>query len=87
MYMRDVNSAPAQYVFINLMGQRTNNAKLNWLVYNVGSYVIIVHSLFDRACVAWMEYLIGYLATPVPVGSLHRLYMCFFFFFNPKNNQ
>ena len=88
-------------------GQRTNTAKLNWLVYNVGSNGIIVHpflSLFcfvfvlfcfvlfcfvlfcfvlfcfvfsfllflsDRACVAWFDYRIGYLATPVPVGSLY----------------
>ena len=26
----------------------------------------------DRACVAWFEYFIGYLATLVPVGSMHR---------------
>ena len=29
------------------MGQRTNTAKFNWLVYNVGSYETIEHS-FDR---------------------------------------
>ena len=54
------------------MGQRTNTAKLNWLVYNVGSYGIIEQFLSDRACVAWFEYRIGYLATLVPVGSIHR---------------
>ena len=31
-------------------------AKLNWFVYNVGSYGMIEHSLSDRACVAWFEY-------------------------------
>ena len=66
------------------MGQRTNTAKLDWLVYNVLSYGIIVDSLSDRACVAWFDYRIGYIATPVPVGSLHRLKM---FFFCPKNNH
>ena len=35
-------------------------------------YGIIEHSLSDRACVAWFEYGIGYLATLVPVGSMHR---------------
>ena len=32
-----VNSAPAQLVRVSndLMGQRTNTAKLNWLMYNV----------------------------------------------------
>ena len=32
-----VNSAPAQLVRVynDLMGQRTNTAKLNWLLYNV----------------------------------------------------
>ena len=32
-----VNSAPAQSVRVynDLMGQRTNTAKLNWLLYNV----------------------------------------------------
>ena len=38
------------------------------------------HSLSDRACVAWLEYCIGYLATLVLVGSTHRLYM----YFTPK---
>ena len=41
------------------MGQRTNTAKLNWLVYNVGSYGIIKHSLSDRACVAWFSFQLG----------------------------
>ena len=41
------------------MGQRTNTAKLNWLVYNVGSYWIIKHSLSDRACVAWFSFQLG----------------------------
>ena len=33
---------------------------------------MIEHSLSDRACVAWFKYHIGYLATLVPVGSMHR---------------
>ena len=35
-------------------------------------------SLSDRACVTWFEYCIGNLAclaTLVPVGSMHRLYV------------
>ena len=81
MYMRDFVlwiARSAVRVYNDLMGQRTNT-KLNWLVYNVGSYGIIEHSLSDRACVAWFEYRIGYLATLVPVGSMLRAY--------PKNNQ
>ena len=65
-------TSPATSVYNDLMGQRTNTAKLNWLVYNVGSYRIIEHSLCDRAYVAWLEYRIGYLATLAPVGSMHR---------------
>ena len=45
------------------MGQRTDTAKLNWLVYNVWSYGVIAHLLSDRACVAWFDYRIGYLET------------------------
>ena len=40
--------ASAVRVYNDLMGQRTDTAKLNWLVYNVGSYRIIEHSLSDR---------------------------------------
>ena len=43
---------------------------------------MIEHSLSDHACVAWFEYRIGYLATLVPVGSMHRLYM----YFTQENN-
>ena len=41
-----VNSAPVQSVRVynDLMDPRTNTAKLNWLLYNVGSYGIIQHS-------------------------------------------
>ena len=39
---------------------RSTNQHLNWLVYNVGSYGIIVHSLSDCACVAWFYCRIGY---------------------------
>ena len=59
-------------VYNDLMGQRTDTAKLNWLVYKVGSYGIIEHSLSDPVCVAWFEYHVGYLATLVPVWSKHR---------------
>ena len=38
---------------------------------------MIERSLSDRACAAWFEYRIGYLATLVPVGSMHSLYMYF----------
>ena len=54
------------------MGKRTNTAKLNWLVYNVGSYEIIEQLLSDRAYVVWFEYRIAYLATLGPVGLMHR---------------
>ena len=80
MHMRDLyceQRAGAVRVSNDLMGQRTNTAKLNWLVHNVGSYGIIVHSLSDRACVVWFDYRIGYLATPVSIESLHRRYMFF----------
>ena len=66
-------------VYNDLTGQRTNTAKLNWLVYIVGSYGIIEHSLSDRVCVAWFEYRIGYLASLVPVGSMHRAYTLYIF--------
>ena len=59
MYMRDFVLWIARRhskCYNDLMGQRTNTAKLNWLVYNVGSYGTIEHSLSDRACVAWFEY-------------------------------
>ena len=76
MYMRDfvlwLARPGAVRVLNDLMGQRTNTAKFNWLVYNVGSYRIIEHSLSEGACVTWFEYRIGYLATLVPVGSMHR---------------
>ena len=39
-----------------MQDKQTNTAKLNWLVYNVESYVMIGHSLSDRACVARLEY-------------------------------
>ena len=42
MYMRDFvlwkarrRTAQSVRVYIDLMGQRTNTAKLNWLLYNV----------------------------------------------------
>ena len=50
--------------------QQTHTTKLNWLVYNVESYGLVEHSLSDRACVAWFEYRIGYLATLIPAGSM-----------------
>ena len=61
MYMRDFVLWIARWrstCLYTLMGQRTNTAKLNWLVYNVGSYGIIAHSLSDRAmcCVVQLPY-------------------------------
>ena len=80
-----VNSVPAQSVRVynDLMGQRTNTATRNWLTCvqrgelwdNSTLVVWLVH-----VCVAWLLYRIGYLATLLPVESMHRAYidsMCF----------
>ena len=55
-----VNSVPSEsvHVYNDLMGQRTNTVKLNWLLY-VGSYGIIQHTLSDRTymcCVVRVPY-------------------------------
>ena len=52
--------------------KQNSTAKLNWLVYNVGSYgeieprCLIVHVLYGLGK--------GYLATLIPVGLMHSLY-------------
>ena len=55
-----VNSAPAQSVRVynDLMGQRTNTAKLNWLLYNVEdiiSYPLFVHAI-RKDTYGWVLY-------------------------------
>ena len=55
MYMRDFvceQRAGAIRVYNDLIGQRTNTAKLNWLVYNVG----VAMRLFNTRClIVWFD--------------------------------
>ena len=53
---------------------QTNTAKLNWLVYNVGSYGMIEHSLSDHACVACFDYRLLSKSRPGWV-NVYRLHM------------
>ena len=74
-------------VYNDLMGQRTNTAKLNWhTVHNVGSYNgIIEHSLSDRACVRGSSTVSVTKQLSFRLGQCieHRLYV----FYQKKNNQ
>ena len=52
MYMQDF--VGAVHVYNALMGQRTNTAKLNWLVYNVGSMVRLPYWLLRNSRSDWV---------------------------------
>ena len=56
--------------------KQTNTTKLNWLVYNVGSYGEIEHSSYT-CCMVQVVLGIGYLATLVQIGLLNGLYNSF----------